>query len=83
MPPTNDRRVHAERGEMKVVRYDRAGKWYIEYDPPRMRPARHVTLSGAAINAVRMERDGGVIHLGLLGGSAFDRAVKKERERVD
>jgi uncharacterized protein YuzE len=79
---TNDRRVHAERGDEQLVRYDKAGKYYIEFVPARLRPCRQVTLKSAAINAVRMEREGGVIHLGLPGGSAFDRAVKKERASV-
>lgn len=74
----DDRRVHAEYGEEQIVRYDRAGKWYIEFSPARMRPARHVTVRAAACRAVELQEAGGVIHFGVPGGGSFDRAVVAE-----
>jgi hypothetical protein len=73
----SDRMIHAAAGEMEIVRYNRAGKWYVEYSSPRMRPSRHVGVNEAARLAVELERDGrGCIYLGVSGGSAFDRKVK-------
>ncbi len=72
-----DRLIHAACGEWLVVRYDRAGKWYVEYDPPRMRPARRVSVKEAARLAVEMERESaGTIYLGTAGGRSFDRLVR-------
>jgi hypothetical protein len=68
-----DRTVHASNHEAEIVRYDRAGKWYIEYRDDR--PRRRLSLQGAAELAVRLHRDGGVIIAGKPGGRAFDRAV--------
>lgn len=75
-----DRTVHAEWGDMKLVRYDKAGKWFIEYDPPRLRSARQIRLHDAALLALEMVRHGGQIMLGKPGGAAFDRSVKRAHE---
>jgi hypothetical protein len=65
----SDRTVHgwsADGGE--IVRYDRAGKWFLEYkDRPRAR------LSVLA--AARFARQGGAF-LGRPGGARFDKAVQ-------
>lgn len=69
----NDRIVHgytADGGE--VVRYDRAGKWYIEYSGSR----RHVGVREAAREADRAT-------LGLFGGGRFDALVEALRQRRD
>lgn len=74
-----DRTVHAANALAEVVRYDRAGKWYIE---PRDRslPRQLVTVKQAAQYALWMEEhDSGTIHLGRAGGGSFDRAVRNER----
>lgn len=55
-----------------LVRYDRAGKWYVEYPGLRMIPARRVTLREAVALATA---DGAEAVLGLPGGGAFDRKV--------
>jgi hypothetical protein len=70
-----DRTVHARGFDGEhVVRYDRSGKWWIEYDPPRLRSARQISLG----EAVRLVVEGGwPCVFGLSGGSAFDRQVKK------
>lgn len=77
----SDRTVHAESkgGYRVVVRYDRAGKWYVEH-PGAMIPAMRVTLQEAAYEAVSMERNGGRLFLKLPGGGRFDAAVRALRE---
>lgn len=74
-----DRQVHAVLDDEQIVRYDRAGKWFIEFSPPRMRPARHVTVREAARRAVEMKEEGGTIFFGRSGGGSFDRAVRSEQ----
>lgn len=74
-----DRTVHAEHNDEKIVRYDSAGKWYIEFDPPRLRPARRVTIREAVQRAIELEQNGGTIYLGKPGGGSFDRYVRTER----
>lgn len=73
-----DRTVHAEAGEWKLVRYDRAGKWYEEYEPDRMRPAREISVRLAAILAIRY---GAEIHEGLPGGRVFEARVRELRAK--
>ena len=75
-----DRRVHASYDEMFVVRYERAGKWFGEYDPPRGRPCRQLKLADAVELAIQLGDQGGTIFLGLPGGGSFDRGVQR-RER--
>lgn len=79
-----DRKVHAEdpAGE-QIVRYDRAGKWYIELVEPSMHaPARKQIDIGEAVDrAFELEDMGtGKIHLGLPGGRRFDHLVRERRE---
>ena len=67
-----DRRVHAvlRTGE-EIVRYDRAGKWYVEYHRVR----KPLTVHEAAARAC--ER-GAQRFLGLPGGARFDRLVAQD-----
>ena len=66
------RTVHAYTNEgSQIVRYDRAGKWYLENERTRTR------LSIA--EAVRFALNG-TAFLGRYGGSRFDALVKKARE---
>lgn len=71
-----DRRVHAEGRYILVVRYDRAGKWFIEDRDGTDRQA--VKIDVAAKVAASLERNGvgGKVHYGVPGGSAFDRRVR-------
>ena len=73
-----DRRVHAQSGECQIVRYERAGKWYMEWDPPRLRPARALTVDDAALAAWRMRREtpAATIYFGVPGGQVFERRVR-------
>ena len=80
LQPT-DRRVHASHSEgEQIVRYDRAGKWYIEFVPPSPdAPARWpVKIAEAVHRAVQLVEQGGEVHLGLHGGGMFD--VMYDRE---
>ena len=66
-----DRTVHAvTRDGCEVVRYDRAGKWFIESPHAR----RALTLREAAIVATE---SGAEASLGLPGGSRFDALVRE------
>jgi hypothetical protein len=70
----SDRTVHAKYlDEEEIVRYDRAGKWYIEL--PGLGVRRRVGVREAAQRAREIEEFGGVIMRGRLGGAAFDRLV--------
>ena len=63
-----DRRVHARLPDgTEVVRYDRAGKWYLEH--PELPNRRHVTLQ-EAVEAVG--ELGTVVYLKTIGGNRFD-----------
>lgn len=68
----DDRTVHAITVDgHRVVRYDRAGKWYVE-DENGCR--QHVTLD----EAVRMStRRGSAVFLSKQGGREFDRRVTR------
>lgn len=67
----SDRTVHGltEDGA-EIVRYDRAGKWYIE----RAGVRREVTVAGAAEEAAK-----GRHYERLMGGSAFDAKARRIR----
>ena len=72
-----NRTVHAwlrEDGQIaaEVVRYDRSGKFYIEYRDDR--PRRQVTLTEAAQACVDHHA-----HFGRPGGSRFDAKVRALR----
>ena len=56
----------------ELVRYATSGKWYDE-TPGRKRKA--LTVAEAAVLARDWQDAGGVIYLGLDGGSRFDRKV--------
>lgn len=72
----DDRTVHAmTRLGVEIVRYGRAGKWYIEghRDQPRVR----ITLA----DAVRLaQQDGATAFLGRPGGRSFDAKINKHKE---
>lgn len=76
--PTREsgRTVHAEGEHIEVVRYDRAGKWWLEAKRP-MIPARPVPLRVAVQVAVDLWEDGGTIHLRRPGGTVFDARVRR------
>jgi hypothetical protein len=75
-----DRRVHASHPEgEEVVRYNRAGKWYIELVPPsRQAPLRkQVKIAEAVKRAVELVEEGGTKYLNQPGGEMFDHLFQK------
>lgn len=78
-----DRTVHAQSGEEFLVRYDKAGHWYVEYEPHRYRSARRVTITEAVDLAMDMWKEGGTVHPGRPGGSRFDFLVRKRCAQFD
>jgi len=73
----DDRTVHAEQpGRFQIVRYDRAGKWWIEYVAASGTVYRAVSLDEAVAYAVEFH-DGLIHHKGRPGGSAFDRRLAR------
>lgn len=74
----SDRTVHAHCDCLEVVRYDRSGKWWIEYRDTR--PRERIDVAQAAIEALDCEGCDGLIFAGRRGGSTFDREVTKARE---
>lgn len=74
---SGDRTVHAKTEDGEIVRYDRAGKWYIEWDNGER---TQITVKEAA-NWVVIVADDATINFGLPGGSAFDRHVMRITNR--
>ena len=68
-----DRRIHARYDGFELVRYDRAGKWFVEGAQKR----RAVKLSEAVTVAVGwLKVPGGEVIFGLHGGTSFDAKVR-------
>ncbi len=74
----SDRTVFAETAEKQVVRYDRAGKWWIEYRGRLLLPGRQVSLREAVRTALEMANSGGVIFDRNPGGKAFYAAFARK-----
>jgi hypothetical protein len=75
-----DRRVHARLHRGEIVRYDRAGKWFVEMPENwgrRGLPAERipVTIEEAAERARAWRDAGGFVFAGVPGGAAFDKRV--------
>jgi hypothetical protein len=78
---TTDRTVHARYPNMEIVRYDRAGKWYLEPTISRAKRQR-ITLADAVAQAAWAQRHHrGEIFFGRPGGMSFDRKVKASGSR--
>ena len=73
-----DRTVHAAQprhpGGLELVRYGRAGKWYVE-SAATLTKIERVGIERAAELAVIWVAEGGEVYLGQPGGRAFDTAV--------
>lgn len=78
MRDTADRTTHASSkdGSVAVVRYDKAGRWWLERSDGTRAPLR---LATAVTEAIVLEADGGTIHFGRHGGSQFDNKVRTQR----
>jgi hypothetical protein len=69
----SDRTVHATAPDGgQIVRYDRAGKWYLEYPTGRLRPCRQIKFAEAVKLASQI---GSYVYLGKPGGRRFDAAI--------
>lgn len=74
----SDRRVHASNSEFEVVRYGRAGKWYIEPRHPDQGKRQHVNIDQAVHFALHLAKHvHGKINLNVDGGSLFDKRVQR------
>lgn len=77
-----DRTVHATYPGMEIVRYDRAGKWYMEatgdgyVDAELGLKRRQLGIGSAAEQAIWALANGGQVFFGRLGGSTFDKKVR-------
>lgn len=72
-----DRTVHARWAQMEVVRYDKAGKWYLE-PVGSVSPRQNVTVKQAAEYAVWALRERqGYLYLDQPGGNRFDLLVDR------
>ena len=73
-----DRVVHANNADHTVVlvRYERAGKWYVEVVGSHKR--NHVTTTEAVDIAHQWWREGGTPHFGRPGGSRFDHLLRRK-----
>jgi len=71
-----DRTVHARYDDMEIVRYDRAGKWYLE--PTLPGPQRqHIGVWTAAASALwGIHNAHGTWYPNLPGGKSFDRLMR-------
>lgn len=70
-----DRTVHAKTNDgAELVRYDRGGKWFIEWPREQMKPCRHIGVGEAA----RLARDG-FVFFNRPGGRVFERKVRALR----
>lgn len=70
-----DRTVHAACDCQEVVRYNRAGKWWIEMRDGTRYPS---SLAEAVSEAIGCEMCDGVIFFDRPGGTTFDRKVKAQ-----
>lgn len=74
----DDRRVHARSaaGNMEIVRYERPGRWFLEYERGSLVPYSRLTVYKAAELAIEWYGVGGHIFLGVPGGRRFDAIVR-------
>lgn len=75
-----DRRVHVSAPGIEIVRYDKAGKWYVEIAADYGRHGllaerKQVKIREAALHARGLIARGATHNAGIPGGQAFDRLV--------
>ena len=89
----NDRTVHASARSWEIVRYDRSGKWYVEWLGTRGKscpvwvgpPHCDIAVNGANRAPVTIGKAvtaaiglGATVHFGKPGGSTFDREYRRK-----
>jgi hypothetical protein len=74
-----DRTVHASSESGELVRYERAGKWYMELPDDLNDPEPRIlcNLADAVAVAIAMWYEGGDIFLDQPGGKRFDAKIRK------
>ncbi len=73
----SNRTVHARYRDMEIVRYDRAGKWYLEPTIPMLK-RQHVTIGEAARSARwGIDNAEGEWYPRLPGGGGFDKIMRE------
>lgn len=80
----SDRTVHATSGDNprgELVRYDRAGKWYIEWPGRSLMPRQRVTITQAVETAKHWWVNGGSPHFDRPGGGRFDQLMRQGGSR--
>ena len=75
----SDRRVHAIYDNMEIVRYNRAGKWYLEPTIPGLK-RQQVSIATAVRSAQwGIANANGQWYRGIAGGSTFDGLMEQGR----
>lgn len=69
---SDNRRVHASYLNQEVVRYDRAGHWYLESSDRTTK----INIAEAVRLAVKFMAAGGDVNFGVPGGARFDAKVR-------
>lgn len=69
----SDRTLHAENESYEIVRYDRAGVWYVEFKDPHGPARRHVAVRDAVVSAYVGRC---AVYLNQPGGGTFDRLYR-------
>lgn len=80
--PSLERVVHAISGDEpagELVRYDKAGKWYIEWPGRSLMPSQKVSVRQAALTALHWEANGGEVFPRQYGGTRFMAEVERAR----
>ena len=79
-PGVQDRTVHASYRDMEIVRYDRAGKWYLEPTIPGLK-RQQVGIKRAVASAQwGIEFADGAWYAGRQGGATFDRLMRESHD---
>jgi hypothetical protein len=80
----SDRTVHAETAYAEIVRYERAGIWYVEDTPNSATPTcrTRMRLRHVVEWVTEQPQNEVTYHFGRQGGRLFDSYVKAELERV-
>lgn len=73
-----DRIVHATSDDgLELVRYDKAGKWYIE-PLDKSLPRQKVTIYEAVTVAIHWEKHYGSVVYDQPGGNRFNQLIRRE-----
>lgn len=74
MSANEDRTVHAETSHAEIVRYDRAGRWYVEGKREKFRTP--MNLKGVVEYCEYQEAQAVTVHWGRKGGQQFYKRLR-------